>query len=1158
MIRFHGISRLDGGDLDGIHLLWSPPSPTGHSLDGFTIFRRDARGENPRHCFEVSVGQLSEARSQGFVTIEDALVWAGSRDRENATAMWTYRAELVRRHSEVEVTAPDARAAFVGTADGTVIAGAAFTGTSVTLRGSGIAIVWIVTDNPKHPLRICGDTPSEREWSNEKPIVSNLQVPFSSVNGAVGSPADGRALAAARADPEPLDGDFDDVTRHANAALERPGGVPAMRVMSERPGDGGDAWDVSPYGLAAAPALMAPWRRGWGFSHLDRDGLTPGAAYDYRIVGTVPRRDRDELAYDLHTVPRGYRLRRCFRWGTVTVWSDRAVRVEAIDTAPGDPATFRKGFETGRLVVALDEPSSRIVVEAAPGPTIQADGFRYGTLVASTSAPASERTDLDLGVEVDTVVLEGRFAIAGITPHPLDPGLGPDEPVEISQTIYGIEWVPTPGPEIPGSIAVVNLSDPARTAARGTHDANRGFAIDWDAPPATDPAALPFLPGSAAAAPTEVVYYVLERSWAGRPFAPAAGEGMQVSGRNASTGTDSPGWGVDLLRLFPPADAVPSSHSTTVSAVEVFEPDELDYGDEVTYRVASVDATGRVSGHRTSAATPLRKHVRPPAPTTPPATTPVDPDDVPRSGVQVVLLQHDDPDLTATQSALAGSGDVVVVRWGWGPEQRDLDPDVTEFRVYRHGSPLTALDMQPAGPASPSATGWSVPMTVSRPVAAAELADVSVVLGAAFRIEGHGAGTSITLTLAPNAVDPTLAPTPGPLTVNRTTSAELDPEYWDERVLVVPRTPASGDTVEGYEQVIPAGWIATSASMPRQRVAYGVTAADAEPYVTDRRAAIEPAPRPGNESTVAAAEVSARYFGRPQLAIADLADVPAVVLDRQAGDDVHGTFRPADYAPRARRCRLACSSSGSPPPPFSDVSTPLPHRSPWSRRTAPRRRGPSPPATRPRSGTVSTPAWSRTASPRTPRPASTGSTTTPSASASSTPPPPSRTRFPTGPRAGCTGCAPSTPRPDRPPRPRCSASCSTCRPPRGRVRRDSSASRSAPAARPSHSTSPVSSAIPTSSSPPTRRSRQRRPPSRRSATATTSRRSTDSSSETPRVEPCPRSCRRPVPGPPPSRRHRFLPVGRCSTRGRCRSAPTACRRASSVPCTPTPRRHDPC
>lgn len=225
-MRFHALSRLDGGDLDGVHLMWSPPWPTGHSLDGFTIFRRDARGDKSRHCFDLSVSQLSEARTQGFVTTTDALVSAYSRDRDRPSGLWTYRAELVRRHSEIEVTAPDARAAFAGTADGTIIAGAAFSGTSVTLRGSGIAIVWVVTDNPKHPVRVCGDTPSAREWSNEKPIITGLQVPFSSVNGAVGSPADGRALAATRADPEPLDGDFDDVTRYANAALERPGGSP--------------------------------------------------------------------------------------------------------------------------------------------------------------------------------------------------------------------------------------------------------------------------------------------------------------------------------------------------------------------------------------------------------------------------------------------------------------------------------------------------------------------------------------------------------------------------------------------------------------------------------------------------------------------------------------------------------------------------------------------------------------------------------------------------------------------------------------------------------------------------------------------------------------------------------------------------------------------
>ena len=75
-----------------------------------------------------------------------------------------------------------------------------------------------------------------------------------------------------------------------------------------------------------------------------------------------------------------------------------------------------------------------------------------------------------------------------------------------------------------------------------------------------------------------------------------------------------------------------------------------------------------------------------------------------------------------------------------------------------------------------------------------------------------------------------------------------------------------------------------------------MTAADAESYIPDRRTA-EPAPRVGNESTVAGAEVVARYYGRPSLAVADLDDVRVVTLKRQAGTDERVAFRPADYAP---------------------------------------------------------------------------------------------------------------------------------------------------------------------------------------------------------------------------------------------------------------------
>ncbi len=899
MIRFHAISRLDGDPLDGIHLLWSPPFPAGHSLDGFTIYRRAARGDKKLHCFDLGVAMLAEARSVGVISTPDGTVWADAEDLSDPLhTQWTYRVELTRRHSLVSITAVGAKAAFAETQDGAVIAGQGFVGPTVTLHGSEIATVWIVTDNPKDGLRICGDDPQRGDWAGDLAIVKNLQVPFAAANPAVSSTTDGRAMAASRALPEPLDGDFDEVSRYANAALARPAATPAWSVVSERPGDGGNDWDVSPYGLAIATTLLPPWRRALGFAHLDSDGLTPGRRYDYHLVGTIRRRDRDEVMHDLHTVPRGYRLPRHFRWGSALVWSEEPPVVRALVTTAGDPATIRKGFETDRLVVSLDNPSPRIVLDLVPGGTVDAKAFRHGAAVASVTEATSERTMLDFGTDADLVIIEGRVAIAGIVPLALAPALDPDEPVPVEQTIYDIEYAPTTPPPTPGTIAVTSLSDPARTAARGVHDTNRGFAITWEAPPAIDPAALPYVPSSQSAPPTEVASYVLERSWQGRPFAAADGDGTQVSGRNAPTATDVPAWGFDVLRAFPPVDAAPSSHSELVNAVEVFEPNELTWGDEITYRVSSVDATGRRSAPRTSAATPLRKHTRPPSPSTPPLEAPTSPGDVPPSGVEVRLLQVDDPDLTAEQTALTAGGDVVVVRWGWGPDQRALDPDVTEFRVYGHGCALTALDVRPAGTPSTGGAGWSVPVHFDRPVAADEFAGVPVVLGAAYRIAGHPAGIDVVLSLDASPVDPGRAPSPQPFTLNRTTSAQLDCDYWDERLTVVPRTPATGsDDVEGYQVILPATWVAVDAQTPRQRAGYGVTAADAEPYVRDRRAAVEPAPRPGNESTVAAAEVTARDYSRPTLVVADLTDIPALTLPRQAGDDVHGALRPADHLP---------------------------------------------------------------------------------------------------------------------------------------------------------------------------------------------------------------------------------------------------------------------
>ena len=96
MIRFHAISRLDGGVIDGIHLLWSPPFPAGHSLDGFTIYRRDARGDKKdTHCFDVDVRMLGDVRSRGVLWSPDATLWADAKDPVDPLhTTWTYRLEL--------------------------------------------------------------------------------------------------------------------------------------------------------------------------------------------------------------------------------------------------------------------------------------------------------------------------------------------------------------------------------------------------------------------------------------------------------------------------------------------------------------------------------------------------------------------------------------------------------------------------------------------------------------------------------------------------------------------------------------------------------------------------------------------------------------------------------------------------------------------------------------------------------------------------------------------------------------------------------------------------------------------------------------------------------------------------------------------------------
>lgn len=902
MLTLYGLSRLEGGAHDGIHLLWSPPWPTGHSLDGFTIFRRPAKPAEKRQCRDIPTSALADARKVGVTHIAGLTVWARPHIQpDDRRGSWTYRVELAQTTDRVDITGRFCLCAFAAR-DGALVDARHFEAGRCVLRGSNIGTVWVVALSDKASFTVCASEPDAGSWKGIKPIVAGLQVPFRRVNAALADEAQERALAASRAAPEVLGGSFSELSRLANLALGRPDGVPAFRVVAGRLGGPQDNWDLAPYALSISAIALAEWNRALGFAHLDRAGLVAGAAYDYRIVGSVPQGDRDERRVDFHTVPRQYRLPGCFVLGPVTVWTASPAVIEP-ESMHGSPAPLRKGIRFKHLFLDLSVPTRRLVVDGRSSVALLARGFMLGAHVADLTLALSERSTLEFPAPVDRVELDGEGFLVGLVPQPLAAGLDPKTPVEISATLNDIAYVPTPAPPPPSALEVLPLGDPVRTARIGAPDANRGFEASWLPPLAVDAALRDWWPADAGSwLPTSVARYRIERRLGAGPFETRKDtEGLHMGTRLAQAVSDTPAWGFDVLRAFPPMGSPATPTDERVRAIEVFKPTQLEYGDTATYRVFSVDPTGRDSAPVTAPPAMLRKLTRPPAPRSPPDVVPV-PEDTPRTGVQVRLLQTTDPDLTPAEAALAAGGDVVVVRWGWGHDERRLDPYVTEFRVYEHHAPLLELSAMPSGPATALGTGWRLPVTFSRPVAADEFAGRAIALGLAYRITGHDAGTLVQLSLAPSATSPATAPRPLPFSLLRSTGAQLQPEYWDRRVLVVPRVPdpARDDDptwIEPYSATIPASWIAVGPARPSQRAAIGVTAADAEAYVADRRLAVEPAPRSGNESTVSGLEVTAHYRGRPTLAVADLAEVASRVLRRIAAADSYHVFTPASAAP---------------------------------------------------------------------------------------------------------------------------------------------------------------------------------------------------------------------------------------------------------------------
>lgn len=63
MFWAHAISHQEGGEADGIHLLWAPPRFAGYSVGGFDIWRRESRQQGEPTCYDLTPGNLTALRT---------------------------------------------------------------------------------------------------------------------------------------------------------------------------------------------------------------------------------------------------------------------------------------------------------------------------------------------------------------------------------------------------------------------------------------------------------------------------------------------------------------------------------------------------------------------------------------------------------------------------------------------------------------------------------------------------------------------------------------------------------------------------------------------------------------------------------------------------------------------------------------------------------------------------------------------------------------------------------------------------------------------------------------------------------------------------------------------------------------------------------------
>jgi hypothetical protein len=568
-------------------------------------------------------------------------------------------------------------------------------------------------------------------------------------------------------------------------------------------------------------------------------------------------------------------------------------------------------------------------------------------------AATTERVSLTFASEIDGLRLFGRGVLYAL----ILPGTGTGDLAALTPAIEFPGTTPPPAP--PALLFVKNLQRPEQatdglltedTALPARHDL--GFELTW-LPPVASPSGGPLSSGAwpddlPGAPPLLASAYRIEhRELSGDgattgPWTPLVpDDNLTFGSRETSARREPLVLGADLAELYKmaphasaPRDETPGY---TLHLLDNFERTKADgtaeqqlpaLGTAHEYRIHSVDFIGRSrppaidSTWTLSRRVQLQKRFPPPQPVGPVRAAAPAPGEIAPAGVQARVIV-DGPGLAPEDQALlidaAGKQrkNAVVLQCAWrnvvraddgtraNGGERERDPFATELRVYSMSRPPTAVsgevtaiiteqpDRFELGFQQAAGEAW-----LQRNECVGEWLPSS---GYEFQILEHGEVTAdgqiITLVVARSAANPAFKPEPERVVFGRRlTRHHLRAYFWDRREAVAPLHADPDD--EGYEFTLH-DLFELDAQRPKQTIWVGVTAADSEPYIPDEvTRARDPSllHRPGNESVVAAASITATYTLRPVLDVPPpLRDLPEVAAVEPASDQTTAVVPLSDW-----------------------------------------------------------------------------------------------------------------------------------------------------------------------------------------------------------------------------------------------------------------------